>query len=607
MPLFADSIRQFAAALTIAAIIVAMLVLGKAVLVPLAGAIILTFMLTPIIRWLMRWNFPRGAAVGTVVATIMGMIVGLALLFSTEMIALTTNFDSYRENIVNKIRSVTSVGQGDGVIGKAAQAIDRIGESVTREFSSGKGVDAAPGNSPGPIEVRNVDEGRSFVARLEAVIEPMAGAGLTFIFTLFLLMQYEDLRDRVVRVFGTDHLSDTTSAMGEAGARLSRLFLAQAALNGAYALLVGVVLWVLGVPGAFVWSVLSGLMRFVPFIGSFIAAAPPIVLAAGVSPDWTLVIVTVSFFILSELMMGNIVEPLVIGRHVGLSAFAMIAAASFWTLIWGPVGLLLAAPITIVAVVIGRYLSGLAFLSVLLGDEPALSDKEAVYQRLLAGDAMSIAERLEASAESSSHAATADAMVLPALQLASDDRSRENLSDAQAALIRKTLAEATSLVLSDTNADDQGELDDTSVVLVGARGDVDAIASAYLGRLLSQEAQRPTFISSRDSGLTALSAAHVALAGVAPYAVVVTTSGNASRRQMEFVLMRSRALFPNAKLITLAPKRKSIPEGEAEFRSADAIAVQSTKELVDLLKVRSAAAENSAPPSAAELQAAVNG
>lgn len=591
MPLLADSMRQFALALIVAAIIVAMLVLGKSVLVPLAGAIIFTFMLTPIIRWLVQWGFPRGLAVGSLVATIVGFILALALLFSTEMLSLTGKLDDYRDNVVTKIRSVASVGQGDGVIGKAAQAVDRIAESITQEVTPAQSHGAGASESAQPIEVRNVGENRNLLARLESVVEPMAGIGLAFIFTLFLLMQYEDLRDRVVRILGTDHLSDTTSAMNEAGTRLSRLFLAQAALNTAYGILVGIVLWALGVPGAFVWAVLSGAMRFVPFIGSFIAAAPPVALAAGVSPGWEIFIVTIVFFVSSELIIGNFVEPLVIGRHVGLSAFAMIAAASFWTLLWGPVGLLLAAPITIVTVIIGRYLPGLAFLSVLLGDEPALSGQESVYQRLLAGDAAAVAEHLEGGEGANRWAAAADAVVLPALKLASVDRDRENLSDQQTTLIRETLLEAVSLAIDDAPEDEEHKLDEAGVVVVGARGMIDAIASAYLGRLLTAEAGRAVFAPSRESGLTALSAVRATMSDVAPGAVVVIATGSTSRRQIEYVVRRACALFPSSRLILFWPvstNQRVSATGSEDVKSSDTVVVRTAAELIALLKVRAA-------------------
>jgi predicted PurR-regulated permease PerM len=594
MPMLADSIRQLASALIVAAIIVAMLVLGRSVLVPLAGAIILTFMLSPIVRWLMQRGLARGLAVGSVLSTCVGLLIALALLFSTEMLSLTVRLDDYRENIAAKVRSIAAVGQGEGVIGRAAQAIDRIGESITREVSPHTNI-ATPETKPSPpIEVRNVGDKSNLLSGLEAAFQPLTGAGLTLLFTLFLLLQYEDLRDRVIRILGTDHLSDTTSAMSEAGSRLSRLFLAQAALNVGYAILVGLTLWAVAVPGAIVWAILSGLMRFIPFIGSFISAAPPIVIAAGVSSGWGLFIFTIAFFLVSEMIMGHLLEPMVIGRHVGLSAFAMVAAASFWTLMWGPVGLLLAAPITIVAVVIGRYLPGLAFLSVLLGDEPALEEHEAVYQRLLAADAVAVAERLDAGEEPGMRATIADTIVLPALQLASIDVSRQNLSDRQTEVVRETLNEALSLVIDDEAGDKASQPEDAGeavVVIVGARGPIDALAADYLGKLLAREAGRSVFASPRESGLTALSAAHAATSGATPNAVIITTTGSASARQVGYVTRRAQTLFPGSRLLFKGPKRTAHDGDFAEpfaAPSTDAIGVRSTAELIALLKLRSA-------------------
>ena len=602
MPLLADSLRQFASGLIVAAIVVAMLVLGKSVLVPLAGAIILTFMLSPIVRWLMQAGMPRGLAVGSVATTSVGFIVALTLLFSAEMLSVTVRLDDYRENIATKIRSITSVSRGDSIIGKATQSIDRIGQSITREMATDAVSPEQTRPEAKPIEVRNVADDKGLLGRLETIIEPMTGAGLVFIFTLFLLMQHEDLRDRIVRILGTDNLSDTTSAMSEAGSRLSRLFLAQAILNAGYGVLIGIVLWAVSVPGSFVWAVLAGLMRFIPFIGSFIAAAPPVALAAGVSPGWELFIFTIAFFVASEVIMGNLIEPLVIGRHVGLSAFAMVAAASFWTLVWGPVGLLLAAPITIVAVVIGRYLPGLSFVSVLLGDEPALAEHEAVYQRLLAGDAIAVAERLEPDQEDGGATGIADAVVMPALQLASADRLRQSLSDEQTDLVRKTMAEALALAMDDE--DEDGERPAAvrpSVVVVGARGPIDAIAASYIGRLLAHETGRGVIASASESGLTALSTAHAAMSKEQPTAVVIATTGSASQRQIGYVVRRARALFPDARLIFNGPKRGATDAGDLQSagtdKSIDASGARSATDLIAQLKLRSGD-ESRSPPEA---------
>jgi predicted PurR-regulated permease PerM len=609
MPLITESIRQLASAMVVGAIVVAMLVLGRSVLVPLGIAIILTFMLSPIVRWLMQHGITRGLAIGSVLAMSVGLIAALGLLFSAEMLSLTVRLDDYRGNIAAKVRSIAALGEGEGVIGRAAQAIDRIGASITRELAPAGNSGAQVTNPSQPIPVRNVEGNRSLLSRLEVALEPAVGAGLAFLFTLFLLMQYEDLRDRVVRIFGTDHLSDTTSAMSEAGARLSRLFLMQGALNACYAILVGVTLWAIAVPGAMAWAVLAGLMRFIPFVGSFIAAAAPVALAAGVSPGWDLFVFTIAFFIASEVITGNVLEPLLIGRHVGLSAFAMVAAASFWTLVWGPVGLLLAVPITIVAVVIGRYLPGLAFLSVLLGDEPALTEDEAVYQKLLAGDAIAVAERIDAGTEAGARATIADTLILPALQLASGDLSRQILSDGQTEVVRKTLDEAIALTLDDKTAAAAKRTDALGIVIIGARGPIDAIAAAYLGRLLAAETGRAVFASARESGLTVLSAAHAAMSGEKPMAVVIVTTGSASAAQVEYILRRAQTLFPGSRLLVKGPKRSSHDGDVAQpvRTSTSAIALQSAVELSAMLKIghRDEADSSQSPASPARSEALV--
>ena len=227
------------------------------------------------------------------------------------------------------------------------------------------------------------------------LIEPLATTGIVIVFVVFMLLQREDLRDRFIRLVGTSDLHRTTQALGDAAERVGRYLLMQLVVNVAYGIPIGIGLWLIGVPNPLLWGMLSIVLRFVPFIGPIIAAAFPLALSIAVDPGWTMLLWTAALFIVLELISGNIVEPWLYGASTGLSSIAILAAAIFWTWLWGPVGLLLSTPLTVCLVVLGRHVQQFGFLNVLLGSEPVLEPAESLYQRLLAGDPDEATERAE--------------------------------------------------------------------------------------------------------------------------------------------------------------------------------------------------------------------
>ncbi|MGD9802244.1 MAG: AI-2E family transporter [Hyphomicrobiaceae bacterium] len=554
MPLLSESIRQLAAALIVAALVIAMLIVGQTVLIPLAGAIIISFILAPVVRRLAAWGLPRSVSVAGVVAIIFFLLISAGTLLSVELLSMTSRMGDYRENIVTKVRAVSSIGREDGILKRAVDTIDRLTETVSQEMSK-PGSDAQPSSpSGGPVVVSQIKngEGKSALDHLSDLSEPIAKFALLVLFTIFLLLQHQDMRDRIVRIFGTDNLSETTSAMSEAGKRLSRLFLAQAVMSAGYGLLIGLVLWIAGLPGAIVWGVLAGLMRFVPFIGPYIAAVPPVILAAGVDPGWSLAIFTAAFFVLTEIVMGNIVDPLVLGRRVGLSPFAMIAAASFWTLVWGAVGLLLAAPLTMALVVLGRYVPGLSFVSVLLGDEPALEPEEELYHRLLSSDTLAAADQIETAIEETSPAQATDRLVLPALVLAAHDAKAGRLTEQQFKALDSTLADAAELDPTLALPIERNE-ESASVVVVPARGNVDIMATKFLARVIEADTRQTTRAIGRATGLTALSLGGMTDGETQPASVVIASVAGLPRRQLQLMAARAARSFPNTQIIVLSP------------------------------------------------------
>ncbi len=272
------------------------------------------------------------------------------------------------------------------------------------------------------------------------MVSPLATTAIVLIFSIFILLQREDLRDRLIRLFGSGDLHRTTLAMNDAARRLSKYFLAQLAVNTSFGLIVGIGLFVIGVPSPALWGILGMLLRFVPYIGAPLSALAPLALAAATDPGWSLVIWTAALYLVVELVTGQVVEPMLYGHSTGLSPFAVAVAATFWTWLWGPIGLLLSTPLTLCLVVLGRHVKRLEFLDVMLGDRPALSPVESFYQRMLAGDPDEALDQAEVLLRDRPLSAYYDEVALKGLQLAANDALRGVLSGVQLERVKEAVA-----------------------------------------------------------------------------------------------------------------------------------------------------------------------
>jgi hypothetical protein len=276
------------------------------------------------------------------------------------------------------------------------------------------------------------------------LVHPLATTGIIIIFVIFILLQREDLRNRLIRLAGSYDLQRTTAALDDAAGRLSRLFLTQLILNSAFGVVIGIGLWLIGTPSAILWGILATVLRFVPYIGAVIAAAFPLALAVAVDPGWSMLLWTLALFLTVEPVVGHIIEPMVYGHSTGLSPVAVVASATFWTALWGPIGLVLATPLTICLVVLGRHVERLEFLDVMFGDRPALSPPEIFYQRMLAGDPAEAAEKAEEFLKERSLAIYYDEVALKGLQLAQIDTERGALDQERLTKIRDAVREFAS-------------------------------------------------------------------------------------------------------------------------------------------------------------------
>jgi hypothetical protein len=279
---------------------------------------------------------------------------------------------------------------------------------------------------------------------ISPLVHPLATTGIIIIFVIFILLQREDLRNRLIRLAGSSDLQRTTAALDDAASRLSRLFLTQLILNGAFGVVIGTGLWLIGIPSAILWGILAAALRFVPYIGAVIAAAFPLALAVAVDPGWSMLLWTLALFLVVEPVVGHVVEPMVYGHSTGLSPVAVVASATFWTALWGPIGLVLATPLTVCLVVLGRHVERLEFLDVMFGDRPALSPPEIFYQRMLAGDPTEAAEKAEEFLKERSLASYYDEVALKGLQLAQADAERGALDQERLAKIRDAVSEFAS-------------------------------------------------------------------------------------------------------------------------------------------------------------------
>ena len=456
--------------LVIGAIIVTLLYFGRDILVPLVLAALLSFALWPIIAILRKARLGRaGSVLITVFLTIAGF-VSLGTILAMQVSELVRDLPRYEANLRDKVRTLKGASMPSGVIEKAADTIQGLQDELkTTTPSSATGTPAtSPGKlasathkspiaPPSPVIVEMRDATPPFLKTYQQLIRPLLSpvttTALVVLFLIFILMQREDLRDRLLRLAGGTDLQRSTMAMNDAAERLSRFFLIQLVLNAGFGVVIGVGLAIVGVPSPALWGILAGLMRFVPYIGSFIAATFPIVLAAAVDPTWSMVAATAGLFAVAEPIAGQVIEPLLYGRQTGLSPVAIVISALFWTLLWGPVGLLLATPLTVCLVVLGKHVPALDFLAVVLGDEPALAPEQRLYQRLLAGDAGEASALAEESLETQDISQYYNSVAMDSLGLAHLDAARGRLSREAEAVLLATVQDVT-LELAEYNIGD---------------------------------------------------------------------------------------------------------------------------------------------------------
>ena len=423
--------------MAVAALIIAALYFGREIFVPFALAVLLSFVLAPFVMRLRSWRIPRTISVLVVVFIGFSIIFSLGGLMVSQATRLAAKLPGYQQTLSDKIESLRGLMGGSGTLEQASTVLKELKTELQHQDAAGRPTDSELTRQPSdkpipiPVEVRQPDPGAlsTFGAIIQPLISPLTTTGIVVIFVVFVLLQREDLRNRLVRLAGSADIQRTTAALDDAGKRLSKLFLTQIAFNAVFGLAIGIGLEFIGVPSAPLWGLVAMIMRFVPYIGALISAVFPLILAAAVGSGWQMLILTAALFVVLELLAGQVLEPLIFGHSSGLSPVAIILSASFWTWLWGPVGLVLATPLTICLVVLGRHVDRLKFLDIMLGDRPPLTPPQLAYQRMLAGDPIEAVEQAHEYLKDSSLENYYDAIVLKGLRLAEADRLLGHLDE----------------------------------------------------------------------------------------------------------------------------------------------------------------------------------
>jgi predicted PurR-regulated permease PerM len=588
--------------------IVAALYFAKAIFLPLALAVLLTFVLAPPVRLLRGWGMPRVPAVVLVVAFACAIFLGTGGLLGQQVTQLAQKLPQYQFTIEEKIRSLRDAASG-GALERIATFLRNVNQEIRKsDKQDAQSTPAASASQtpPIPVEMHQPDAAPAQVIQrvLEPLAEPLTTAGLVVIFVGFFLLQRQDLRDRLIRLAGSHDLQRTTEALNDGAHRLSRYFLAQTSLNVLFGVVVGAGLTFIGVPNPVLFGILAMVLRFVPYIGAVIAAACPIALAIAVDPGWTMTFLTIALFAVVEPLIGQVIEPLVYGRSTGLSPVAVILAATFWTWLWGPIGLLLSTPLTVCLGVLGRHVEWLRFVDVMIGDEPPLSPAQSFYQRALAGDADEAIDQLEQFLRRRSLSVCYDEIVLPALALAQVDFRRgvldakhvEQINDTVHGLIadlsehedvtppKPARKEKAAASREDEDRDEPPPADLASVqelrpgwaggsiLCIAGRGPFDDAAAAMLAQLLEKHG-----LSARvepDVAVASSNIVHLKSTGVKMICLSYFALGN-SAAHLRYSIRRIRRQVPEASILAGLWGHDRGGRADKEFRAnagADAFA-----------------------------------
>ncbi len=419
------------------ALVIGILWVGQTVIMPIMFAALLAFLLSPAVRRLMRWRAPKVLAITVVVLAVFAVVGALGWVMGTQMLHLAEELPAYERNILQKVAALKSPATPPALERTSAMIKNlqrEIQEHVPHPPSTS--VDANGRKQPGEpeaVRVRVEEKAKNSFELLGSTVEtvagPLAQTGVILVLFVAMLVGREDLRDRFIKVVSAGRINLATQALDDAARRVMRYLLMQLVVNAIYGVPVGIGLFLIGVPNAPLWGLLATLLRYIPFLGPWIAACFPVLLAIAVDPGWSMLVYTLALFLVMELVSNNVIEVWLYGAGTGISNLALLVAAVFWTALWGPVGLVLSTPLTVCLLVLGKHVPGLWFLSTLLGSEPVLEPPAQFYQRMLSMDSDEMLDLATGFIKSRSLGAFYDEMFLPALLMAEEDRHSGALAE----------------------------------------------------------------------------------------------------------------------------------------------------------------------------------
>jgi predicted PurR-regulated permease PerM/GAF domain-containing protein len=558
--------------------IVAALYFARDLLIPVALAALLTFLLSPLVTRLERW-IGRVAAVLVVVALIFTGFGMAGWMLSRQLVDLAAKLPEYKGNIIAKLQAF-QLPRG-GTFEKLSQTVEELKQElpgapdkISREPPREEGAPMA--TDPAPVQRSPAEDAQQRVGTsndksplelfgdlVAPLLGPLGTAALVLLLLIFMLLQREDLRGRLIRLVGQGRISATTRAMDDAGARVSRYLLMQLVVNVTYGIPVSVGLYFLGVPNALLWGAFAVVLRFIPYVGPWIAAAFPITLALATSPGWVIPLLTIGLFVVLEILSNNVMEPWLYGSSTGVSPIALIIAAVFWTWMWGPVGLVLATPLTVCLVVMGRHVTRLQFLSVLLSDDEALTPAEDCYHRLLTPGEQDGMDLIESYLKSHTLVALYDSVLIPVLIAAEADARAELLDPEHLGNLEQSLRDiiedlgtrpavpSKDAVQKATAAADEAAAPPPviapgcRVICLPARAGRDEMAGGMLVQLLRQQGfvaqNAPAKLDFEElGGLVEKADVDVICISVVPPSTVI---------HARYLCLKLRALYPNQKIV----------------------------------------------------------
>ncbi len=483
-------------------LVIGILYLAKAVLVPLALAILLTILLAPIVRTIQHVTIRRIPAVILTVLIAFGVLATIGWAAGSQLNELAKELPQQKEKIRAKIQVLRD---SDSTVGRILRMARELSNETEHHLPQ-SGDQSLPSPKPLIVSENSASNLSVFTNTLVPFLDPLITFGLVVILVIFMLVEREDLRDRLIAIVGQGKLTTTTRMIDDATTRLSRYLITQSAINLGFGILLSVGLLVIGVPYAYLWGILAGLLRFVPYLGTWIAAFFPIVLSFALSPDWSQPIVVAIFYVVLELTTGNVIEPYLFGQRVGVIPITLLVAAVFWTWLWGAIGLVLSTPLTVCLIVMAQNFPKLRFLTVLMSDQAALTPHVRYYQRLLARDQEEARELVQEHVKKYGMENVCDHLLLPALLMAQRDHRDANLTEPEEDYVVHQTEEFVKL-LEGENAPQANEKTEPStnghakairrVVILGPAGmeAVEEVALEMFGAVMKGEECRVDVVS----------------------------------------------------------------------------------------------------------------